>query len=220
MAKPPTNKPLMRRTDREKNQAGDLYSGPKRYYDQNMELTVVKLMTGDCYVTGEPGEMLVTILGSCISVCMRDPVVGAGGMNHILLPGNSNTALEKGDPGYSTRFGAFAMEELINGIMKLGGKKERLEVKMFGGGNVIKNSAMIGTKNINFVKEFLKNEGLKVVSQDVGGTHPRRIHYYPDTGRLMLRQLKRKEDMEIVNREKDYESKIIKPAPSSDVELF
>lgn len=214
------DKTPIRRTDKEKVQVGGFDDGVRRYYDQNMEMTVVKLMTGDCYVTGDSGEMLVTILGSCISVCMRDPKVGVGGMNHILLPGNQNSGLKKGDEGYCTRFGAFAMEELINGILKLGGKKENLEVKIFGGGNVIKNSAMIGTKNVNFVKEFLRNEGIPIKAEHVGGTYPRRIHYYPDTGKVKMRQLHRKEDFEIVEKEKQYETKLDKQPPKQDVELF
>ncbi len=209
----------IRRADKEKVQVGIIGEGVKRYFDHNLEMTVVKLMTGDCYVTSESGEMLVTILGSCISVCMRDPVAGIGGMNHILLPGE-NMDKQKGDAGYSNRFGAFAMEELINGILRLGGKKERLEIKAFGGGNVIKNSAMIGSKNIEFVERFLKNEGLKIVSKDVGGTAPRRIHYFPDTGKVMCRTLKRKEDMAIVESEKKYQSKICKKDTQGDAELF
>jgi chemotaxis protein CheD len=215
------NKVPIRRTDTEKLQVGDYYDDVKRYYDQNLEMTVVKLMTGDCYVTPEPREMLVTILGSCVSACMRDPVSGAGGMNHMLLPGNGNNeGKTKGDPGYSTRFGVFAMEELINGILKLGGRKDRLEVKIFGGGNVIKNSAMIGTKNVNFVREFLKNEGIKIHAEHVGGNLPRRIHYFPETGKVMMRELKRKDDLRIVEEEKEYQTKLISKPKAQEAELF
>lgn len=209
-----------RRTDTEPSQVGDFYDGIKRYYDQNMERTIVKLMTGDCYVTDDVNEMLVTILGSCVSVCVRDPIAMVGGMNHILLPGNKHTVSKKIDPGFATRFGAFAMEELINGVLKLGGKKERLEIKLFGGGNVINNSAMIGTKNVKFVHEYLKNEGLKIVSEDVGGDRPRRIHYFPDTGKVMMRVLKRKEDMRIVEEEKKVKQQEEKQGDSVKVELF
>lgn len=211
----------IRRTDTEKVQAGDFYDGIKRYYDQNLELTVVKLMTGDCYVTNEPHEMLVTILGSCVSACIRDPVAGVGGMNHILLPGSGDVdKAVRGDPGYSTRFGVYAMEELINGILKLGGRKERLETKIFGGGNVIKNSALIGTKNIKFVKEFLKNERISIHAEDVGGSHPRRIHYFPDSGKVRMRALLRKDDLRIVEEEKTYQREVVKHKDEQDVELF
>ncbi len=213
MTKVPT-----RRSDTEKVQAGDYYDGIKRYYDQNLERTVVKLMTGDCYVTADTREMLVTILGSCISVCMRDPVANVGGMNHILLPGGEKKS--RSDPGYSTRFGAYAMEELINGMLKLGAQKSRLEAKMFGGGNVIKNSAMIGTKNIHFVKEFLQNEGIRIAAEDVGGGLPRRIHYFPDTGRTMMRILQRKDDLRVVEEEKKYQTSLSQKKEVAAVEMF
>ncbi len=207
----------IRRTDTEKNQAGDYYDGVKRYYDQVSELTIVKVFSGDCYVTNQPGEMIVTILGSCISACIRDPVTNIGGMNHFLLPGENQGDSGKGN---AARFGAFAMEELINGIMKLGGKRERFEVKVFGGANVIESSAMIGTKNVEFVRRYLKDEGLRIASEDMGGDYPRRIHYFPDTGRLMMRKLRRKDDMKIIAEEKAYQSKIEKAKPTTGVELF
>jgi chemotaxis protein CheD len=207
----------IRRTDSENNQVGGFDDGIRRYYDQNMELTVVKLMTGDCYYTSESREMLVTILGSCVSVCLTDPLLKYGGMNHILLPGEGSGA----DQQNSTRFGAFAMEELINGLLKLGAQKARMKAKIFGGGNVINNSTMIGERNIEFVKKFLQQEGIQVVSEDVGGDIARRLHYFPDTGKAMLRKLRRKEDYVIVEKEKEYQSKIKKKEEQAvDVELF
>lgn len=210
----------IRRTDTEKIQVGDLYDGIKRYYDQNIEMTVVKLMTGDCYWTPEPREMLVTILGSCISVCMRDPLTRVGGMNHILLPGENMTR-ESADLGYATRFGTFAMEELINGMLKLGAKKNRFEAKIFGGGNVIEASTSIGDKNIKFVKDFLNSEKIEIKSEDVGGDHARRLHYFPDTGKAMVRKLRRKDDLIILEKEKEYQQKLVeKQKITADVELF
>lgn len=205
----------IRRTDSEKNQVGGFDDGIKRYYDQNMELTVVKLITGDCYYTSEDREMLVTILGSCISVCLTDPLIRAGGMNHILLPGDGG-----GIDQNSTRFGAYAMEELINGLLKLGAQKYRMKAKIFGGGNVIKNSAMIGQRNIEFVKKYLEQEEIEVLSADVGGDTARRLHFFPDTGKAMVRKLRRKEDYVIVEKEKEYQNKMVAKEPETDVELF
>jgi chemotaxis protein CheD len=212
----------IRRTDTEKVQAGDVYDGIRRYYDQNMEMTVVKLMTGDCYYTAEPREMLVTILGSCMSVCLRDPITKIGGMNHILLPGGEEDKQEKGDAGYSARFGVNAMEELINGMLKLGAFKSRFEAKIFGGGNVINNSAQIGKKNIKFVKEFLAAEKIPIKGEDVGDEVARRLHFFPDTGKAMVRRLQRKEDLVIVQKEQEYEKKISqkKVVDVPEVELF
>jgi chemotaxis protein CheD len=213
----------IRRTDTERVQVGDLFDGVKRYYDQNLEMTVVKLLTGDCYFTGDAREMLVTILGSCISVCLRDPVAKVGGMNHILLPGDSNVKLSKGDLGYSTRFGAYAMEELINGMLKLGASKARMEAKIFGGGNVINNATLIGDKNVIFATQFLEQEKIPIKSKDVGGIDARRLHFFPDTGKAFIRKLKRKEDLVILDKEKEYQERIkakftIKSEP--EVELF
>lgn len=207
-----------RRTDTEKEQVGDYFSGRDRYYDQVAEITVVKVFSGDCYSTDSPGEMLVTVLGSCIAACIRDPIAKVGGMNHFLLPDSSNV----GDS--PTRYGAYAMEKLVNDLLKKGASKSRMEVKIFGGGNVIKSSAMIGDKNVNFIREYLKTEGLKIAQEDVGGTSPRRIHYYPDSGKVMMRKLNRKEDYENVTKEEvDYQSAItIKADKGAEggVELF
>lgn len=205
---------LQRRTDKEKVQVGNYYSGAKRYYDQMSEVTVVKIFSGDCYATSTPGEVCMTILGSCISACIRDPMVKVGGMNHFLLP-EAGSSSEDG-----ARYGAFAMEKLINEIIKLGGIKSRLEVKLFGGGNVIESSAMIGSKNVKFAKEYVRREGLKIVSEDLGGDYPRRIHYYPDTGKVMMRKLHRKEDLRIVEEERKFAKQISHKPVEGDVELF
>lgn len=190
----------------------------RRTFDRNTGLHVVKLFSGDCYVTDKPDHMLVTILGSCVSACIRDPDKKVGGMNHFLLPHLNESHGQSTDD--STRYGAFAMEKLINEILKLGGQKSRLEVKVFGGGNVIDNSAMIGSKNVSFVKDFLRSEGLKIVSEDLGGNYPRRLHYYPDTGKVMMRQLQRKEDMKIAEEEKRYAKSLdVKPV-EGDIDLF
>lgn len=207
--------PLQRRTDKEKFQAGDYYTGPDRYYDQISETTVVKLHTGDYYATSTPGEMIITILGSCIAACIRDPGMGVGGMNHFLLPGDENSE-------ENTRYGAFAMEKLINEILKLGGRRDKLEVKLFGGGNVINNSSMIGEKNTNFVRQYVKDEGLRIASEHLGGTQPRRVHYYPETGKVMMRLLRRKEDLRITEEEEAFKNKLVRTPSETggNAELF
>jgi chemotaxis protein CheD len=194
-----------------RNEKSDYFSGADRYYDKGTEHTVVKIFSGHCYSTNKSGEMLVTILGSCIAACIRDPIANVGGMNHFLLPDATNA----GDS--PTRYGAYAMEKLINDLLKLGAHKDRLEVKIFGGGNVIKSSAMIGDKNVEFIHNFLKDEGLKIAQQDVGGTLPRRIHYYPDTGKVMMRKIQREDDLISVQKEeKNYERKLEKEAKKDE----
>ena len=180
--------------------------------------TVVKLFSGDCYVTDKPNYMLVTILGSCVSACIRDPIAGVGGMNHFLLPDGGDVDFEHASQ--ATRYGAYAMEQLINGIISKGGQKSRLEVKLFGGGNVIKSNTLIGDRNVQFVKQFLRREGLLVSSADLGGTYPRRIHYYPDTGKVMMRNLRRKEDYDVVKEEQQFAASLTKKPFEGEVDLF
>lgn len=190
----------------------------RRARDRDNNVDVIKLISGECYFTDKPGKMIVTILGSCVAACMRDPVMKIGGMNHFLLPDTTDNGAK--DTSESARYGAYAMEQLINGIVNLGGLKSRLEVKVFGGGNVINNSAMIGSKNVAFVKKFLKDEGLPIVSEDLGDTYPRRLRYYPDTGKVMLMKLRRKEDMAVVNEEQQFVTTLKKKPIEGEIELF
>jgi len=203
----------------------DMDDNISRYENKKTGKTIVKLITGDCYITTKlQKESLTTILGSCISVCMRDPFAGlngVAGMNHFLLPGSKDGSSHTES---STRFGAFAMESLINGLFKKGAVKKRLEIKVFGGGNVLKDStAKIGDKNIDFVMDFLKNDGYKIIAKDVGGEHPRRIEYNPSNGEVSVRTLRREGDLAFVNsKESAYQIKIgAKPNKiEEDIELF
>lgn len=195
------------------------HGGERRARDRDPSAKVTTLFSGNYYVTDQPGEMIVTILGSCVAACMRDPVAGVGGMNHFLLPDTPDLTFHKGDN--ATRYGAYAMEQLINAILKLGGQKRRLEVKVFGGGNVIDNSAMIGTRNIEFVRAFLKQEGLPIASEDLGDTYPRRLRYYPDTGKVMLLKLKRKEDRKgAIEEETSFVHALVEKPVEGSIELF
>lgn len=192
----------------------EYFGGKQRFYDEREHVNVVKIFSGDWYVSTQGNEMLATILGSCVSACIRDPIAGVGGMNHFLLPGEADSQTSD-----SARYGVYAMESLINGILKSGGRKDRFEVKVFGGGNVINNSARIGSKNAAFIRNFLSKEGFRIASEDLEGDHPRRLHYYPDTGKVMMRTLRRKEDMAVVAEEARYTKSISKPI-ESDIELF
>lgn len=208
-----------RRSETESIQTGDYYDGHRRYYDQNFGLTVVKLFSGDCYATASPDEMIVTILGSCIAACIRDPVAGISGMNHFLLPGIPGAGMGE-KTSDAARYGAFAMEQLINKLIGLGARKDRLEVKLFGGANVTDSSAMIGSKNVAFAKDFTKKEGYTLIANDLGGDMPRRIHYFSADGRVMMRKLKRREDNRIMAVESAYESTLITKPVEGSIELF
>lgn len=177
---------------------------------------VIKIISGEWYVSTRPGEMLDTILGSCVAACIRDPYARIGGMNHFLLPGEGNaTGMSDG-----ARYGVFAMESLINGILKAGGRKERLEVKVFGGGNVTSNSARIGSKNAAFIRDYLAREGLPICSQNLEGHLPRRVNYFPDTGRVRMRMLHSAEQSGLVETENHYRATLMAKPVGGEVDLF
>lgn len=206
-----------RRASQEELPISEYFRGSKRVFDPKENIFIVKIFAGDWYVSTNKKEMMSTILGSCVSACIRDPALGIGGMNHFLLPGDEKTDSQMSD---AARYGVFAMESLINGIMSAGGRKERLEVKVFGGGNVINNSAKIGSKNAQFIRTFLRKEGFKIVSEDLEGDYPRRVHYYPETGKVMLRKLMRVEDRIVVEEEDRYKKKIVTAPIEGNIELF
>ncbi len=192
--------------------------GVPRYYDRETGVMHVKIGPGDFYVTEAANEMLVTILGSCVAVCMRDPVLGVGGMNHFLLPESASG--EWGGIGAVTRYGNHAMETLINDIVALGGVRARFEVKVFGGGHVIDSSLAIGQKNAEFAERYLANEGMPIAAKHVGGFLPRRIHYFPRTGKVQMLQLRRSTDEAVFKAEQELRSRIaIKPVEGG-VDLF
>lgn len=195
----------------------EYFHGKRRFYSIRENVNVIKIFAGDWYVSNQDDEMLATILGSCVSACIRDPIAAVGGMNHFLLPGDEAMDIRASD---AARYGVHAMESLINGVLKMGGQKHRFEVKVFGGGNVINNSAKIGSKNAQFIREFLRKEGFRIVAEDLEGEQPRSLHYYPTTGKVMMRKLKRKEDFVVVDEEAAYRRKISKKPTEGDVELF
>jgi chemotaxis protein CheD len=191
----------------------------RRHEEGEPDYNTVTLFSGDYYVSSNPNDMLVTILGSCISACICDPIAKVGGMNHFLLPGN-DAIVDSAKAGDAARYGVFAMEKLINGILCAGGRKDRLEVKVFGGGNVINNSMRIGSKNAAFVRSFLAAEGLPIHSEDLEEDLPRRVHYFPSTGRAMMRKLRRKDDMKVVEEEARYQKKISSQPVEGTIDLF
>jgi len=190
----------------------------RRYRDPEFNATAVKVLPGEHYVTDVPDEMLVTVLGSCVSACIRDPIIKFGGMNHFMLPESSDG--NWGHASAAMRYGNFAMEVLINEILSRGGRRERLEIKVFGGGNVLVGSTPVGTRNSDFVEAYLEAEGLKSVASHLRGNHPRRVHYFPATGKVMMRELKRSNDLVALDTESIYRSSLKTPPPAGDIELF
>tara|TARA_B100001564_G_C20551202_1_gene629142 strand:- start:286 stop:930 length:645 start_codon:yes stop_codon:yes gene_type:complete len=200
----------------EHNDEKEYFGGARRYFDANQNITVVNVHAGDCFITDSDEEMATTVLGSCISACVRDPVACVGGMNHFLLPSSKGSDME------STRYGAFAMEQLINEILKRGGKRERLEIKIFGGGNVLRSvtGVTVGDKNIQFIREYLKVEGFTITTEDVGGNQARKVKYYPYTGKAFIKKIERSLDIAAVNEEETKYQKDIASDEGADDVLF
>ena len=192
--------------------------GGRRFFDVVAAAWMVKIFPGEFYVTKKSDEVLLTVLGSCVAACIRDPFVGVGGMNHFMLPHHTSGAW--GGDLKSARFGNFAMEKLINELIKVGCARERMEIKVFGGGNVTDTNNAIGTDNAEFVLDYLEAEGLRCAAKDLGGTLPRRIQYYPATGRVVRRLLATNERNVVDREENDYRARLLQNQPAGEIQLF
>ena len=192
---------------------------PNRYFDRNFNMDAVKILPGEYFATSE-STMIVTVLGSCVSACIRDPINRIAGMNHFLLPANAD---EVNFASESARYGVYAMEILINHMLKLGAQRNRLEAKIFGGANVLKGfkTTSVGEKNALFVQEYLEAEKIRVTATDLLGEYPRKLYQFPDTGEVKVRKLKTMHNTTIIDRESEYKVKIKQTAhKGGDVDLF
>jgi chemotaxis protein CheD len=141
----------------------------------------VNIVQGEFKVSDDAQVVLTTLLGSCVAACTRDPIAGVGGMNHFLLPGGEVGQATKD----SERLGVHLMELLLNGLMRQGAQRDRLEAKLFGGARMMSGLSDIGAKNAEFARKFLAYEGIKVVGGDTGGQQGRRIQFWPKSGRAL-----------------------------------
>ena len=192
---------------------------PNLYFDRNFNLDAVKILPGEYY--GTTREMvLVTVLGSCVAACIRDRVSGIGGMNHFMLP---DSGQDQSNPmSTSARYGTYAMEMLINQITKLGAKRANLEAKLFGGGNVLRGFtiANVGERNSAFALAYLDTEKIQIVAKDLLDIYPRKVYFFPKTGKVMVKKLRNVHNNTIVERETDYSTRLRQTPVSGDVELF
>jgi chemotaxis protein CheD len=197
---------------------GNTSLATRRFFDTASSTWMVKVFPGEYFVTRKTDEVLVTVLGSCVSACIRDPYKGIGGMNHFMLP-HSKAGSWAGDM-QSTRFGNFAMEKLINELLKAGCSRHSLEIKVFGGGNVTETQNNIGTDNSDFILKYLAAEGLRCDAQDLRGQLPRRIHYTPATGKVIRRLLGTGESSAVAREERDYVSRLSQRSTGGEIQLF
>ena len=198
------------------------FENVRRFWIPHARRWAAKILPGEFFVTRHD-EVITTILGSCISACIRDPSRGVGGMNHFMLPEDQTVgrnAWLEGAGSLATRYGSFAMESLVNELMKLGADRARLEVKLFGGGRILATMSDVGAKNIEFVRRYLRMEGFRVAAEDLGADCPRHVEYFPMTGVVMLKRLKALCVRDVADQETRYRSRLLTPAPQDDVELF
>ena len=198
------------------------FAAIKRYWDKQHQAHAAKILPGEYYVT-DGAEMVTTVLGSCVSACLRDRVSGIGGMNHFMLPLSHDGRGWNGSDDLissATRYGNFAMEHMINDILKHGGLKRNLEAKIFGGGQIIHTMTDIGRRNIAFVRDYLQTEGIPLLGEDVGSVHPRKVVYFPQTGRALVKKLKHLHNDTVVRRESAYREELIHKPVQGEVELF
>ncbi len=197
------------------------YRHIKRYWDHHYHSYIAKILPGEFYVTRND-EIITTVVGSCVSACIRDKLNGIGGMNHFMLPtDNISSQWQQTHVSVANRYGSYAMEHMINEILKYGGERQFLEVKLFGGGNIMSNMGNIGQQNINFVKNYVRSEGLNLLAEDLGDIYPRKILFYPLTGRVRVKKLRAMEHS-IAARETAYRRSLTKKSTSfdDDIDLF
>ncbi|MEM6465076.1 MAG: chemoreceptor glutamine deamidase CheD [Pseudomonadota bacterium] len=189
-----------------------------RYFEAKIGAYASSVFPGNYLVISTPGEAVTTLLGSCVAACVRDTRTGIGGLNHFLLPeedsGNKS--------GFSSRYGVYAMELLINEILKRGGTRESLEAKAFGGSRVIETSAQssVGNRNVSFVKEYLDSEGIALSASDLGGGRARRVFFFPDSGRVVVQRLPMEDNKHASDQDAKLQTHVKQAKPAGGVELF
>jgi chemotaxis protein CheD len=185
------------------------------HWDAAVKSWIVQILPGEFYVTYSD-EIIATVLGSCVSTCVRDRRTGLGGMNHFMLPDDP-----RNDPkGDALRYGCFAVERLLNELFKRGAHRDALEIKVFGGGQVIAGMGDIGRSNIEFVREYLQDEQLTAAVEDVGGPWARRVRYHPSSGKAWVKHLSMREADKVRDREQSFRSKLRSERLAGEVELF
>lgn len=198
----------------------DQFSHIRRMRDQRFPHEIAAILPGEFFVSAEP-MIVYTVLGSCISACIRDPITGVGGMNHFMLPKPKDEANDSW--GESTRYGSYAMESLINEVLKRGGVKSRLEVKLFGAGRIYDGHMDVGARNAEWVLDYIKAEGLTACKTDLGDVLSRKVYYFTESGRVLMKKIKHVKNQTIVAREREYALRIQEKKQAvaeEDVTLF
>jgi chemotaxis protein CheD len=189
------------------------------YYDRLFDTQAAKILPGQFYFTCKD-MLIVTVLGSCVAACVRDRASGIGGMNHFMLPYGG---IEPGSPvSASMRYGTYAMEILINELLKAGARRENLEAKVFGGATVLDgfSGVTIGERNADFVRDYLRAENIRLLAEDLYDVHPRKVYFFPHTGQVLVKKFKRFNNNTLASREREYASRLQAVPVGGEVELF
>lgn len=195
-----------------------------RYWDAKNNAYCIKIMPGEYYYTSKK-EYIATTLGSCVSACIWDERNKIGGMNHFMLPltdKSSSDVTWGAMPSAASRYGNYAMEYLINEMIKHGADKNEFKVKVFGGGKIIEGMGDVGKRNIDFILDYLKIESLNIISQDLGDLFARKVLFDPISGKAWVKKVVDENKSNLVKEEENY-SKDICSSPESeggDVDLF
>lgn len=187
------------------------------YYDRAFDCDAAKILPGEYYHTGKD-MLIVTVLGSCVSACIRDRVSGHGGMNHFMLPDGGDS----GPVSASMRYGTYAMEVLINELLKTGARRENLDAKVFGGGAVLKGFTAInvGERNATFVINYLKTEKIRVLAEDLNDIYPRKVYFFPRSGKVLVKKLMQSHNNTLEQRERDYARRLKVEPVGGAIDLF
>ncbi len=185
------------------------------YVDHHFQFPAVKVLPGEYYVSSDD-MVIMTVLGSCISACIWDTRARVGGINHFMLPDGDMV-------GGSGRYGSYAMELLINEMMKLGARRDSMQAKIFGGGQVMASfTAMnVGERNTEFVINYLQTERIPIVSKDVLDIYPRKVCYFPSTGKALVKRLAHSHPEALVEQERRGNAvTVVKETSGGSVDLF
>ena len=184
------------------------------YFDHHFQFNAVKVLPGEYFVSGE-NIVVMTVLGSCIAACLWDSRARVGGMNHFMLPESDSTDV-------SGRYGSYAMELLINEMLKLGARRETMQAKIFGGGQVMANftTMNVGERNTSFVVNYLQTERIPIVSEDVLDIYPRKVVFFPATGKAMVKRLAHAHPEALAQEVRGNAATVAKATSGGSVDLF
>lgn len=188
-----------------------------QYVDRHFNLPAAKIGPGEVYAT-QRDMLIVTVLGSCVSACLRDPHAKVGGMNHFMLPHHEGE--RDGPLSESARYGAYAMEVLVNHLLALGARRERLEAKVFGAGRIVPGMSDIGARNARFAVEYLERERIPVAAKDFGRGEASKVYFFPHSGRVLVKRLRALRNDTVISREVEYAQRLDELARAGPADLF